>query len=241
MNQSESIAKLAEALAKAQGVMEGASKDASNPFFKSKYADLASVWDACRKPLSDNGLSVVQMSRFIPEQPDLVCIETMLIHSSGEWIRGQLAVKPVKSDPQSVGSCITYLRRYSLQSIVGIAPEDDDGNAASGNATDEPKSQQKKKPAPEKKPPAPDPTEKWGDLPEFPPPPNATILASGEQIKLIQIKMKEKGITERQAILDALTAFRRTLKKDPNAPALQSSKDLTKDEASSWIDTQDAA
>jgi hypothetical protein len=234
MNQSESIAKLAEALAKAQGVMEGASKDATNPFFKAKYADLAAVWDACRKPLSDNGLSVVQVSRFIPEQPDLVCIETMLIHSSGEWIRGQLAVKPVKSDPQSVGSCITYLRRYSLQSIVGIAPEDDDGNAASGQGEKAPKEQKKKTPAP-------DPTEHWGDIPKFEPPPNAVVLATKDQIQLIQIKMKEKGITERQDILDALTAFRRTLKKDANAPALQSSKDLTREEASSWIDTQDAA
>ena len=132
MNQSESIAELSAALAKAQGIMEGASKDSANPFFKSKYADLASVWDACRKPLSDNGLSVVQTSDLLPEHPDMVCIETILCHASGQWIKGRLAVKPVKSDPQSVGSCITYLRRYSLQSMVGIAPEDDDGNAASG-------------------------------------------------------------------------------------------------------------
>lgn len=136
MNQSESIAKLSEALAKAQGVMEGASKDSNNPFFHSKYADLASVWDACRKPLADNGLSVVQTADFIPEHPDMVCIETILCHASGEWIKGRLAVKPVKADPQGVGSCITYLRRYSLQSIVGIAPEDDDGNAASGKQAD---------------------------------------------------------------------------------------------------------
>ena len=132
MEQSETIAKLSEALAKAQGSMTGAVKDSANPFFKSKYADLSSVWEACRKPLSDNGLSVVQTSEFLPEHPDMVCIVTSLNHSSGEWIRGRLAVKPVKTDPQSVGSCITYLRRYSLQSMVGIAPEDDDGNAASG-------------------------------------------------------------------------------------------------------------
>ena len=132
MNQSESIAELSAALAKAQGAMMGATKDSSNPFFKSKYADLASVWDACRKPLSDNGLSVVQTTEFIPENPDLVCIETTLCHSSGQWIKGRLAGKPVKNDPQGVGSCITYFRRYSLQSMVGIAPEDDDGNAASG-------------------------------------------------------------------------------------------------------------
>jgi hypothetical protein len=136
MNQSESIAELAAALAKAQGAMNGATKDSDNPFFKSKYADLASVWDACRKPLSDNGLSVVQTTEFIPENPELICIETTLLHASGQWVKGRLVGKPVKNDPQGVGSCITYFRRYSLQSMVGIAPEDDDGNAASGKAPD---------------------------------------------------------------------------------------------------------
>jgi hypothetical protein len=150
MNQSESIAELSAALAKAQGIMEGASKDSANPFFKSKYADLASVWDACRKPLSDNGLSVVQTTEFMPEHPDMVCIETILCHSSGQWIKGKLAVKPVKADPQSVGSCITYLRRYSLQSIVGIAPEDDDGNAASGKNDTKQTPPQKAEQQPEK-------------------------------------------------------------------------------------------
>lgn len=160
MNQSESIAALSAALSKAQAIMEGASKDSSNPFFKSKYADLSAVWDACRKPLTDNGLSVVQTADFIPEHPDMVCIETILCHSSGEWIKGRLAVKPVKPDPQSVGSCITYLRRYSLQSIVGIAPEDDDGNAASGKKDEAPA---QKKPSP--KPPVSAPVEK--EYPEF--------------------------------------------------------------------------
>lgn len=153
-NQSESIAALAAALAKAQSVMEGAKKDSANPFFQSKYSDLSAVWDACRKPLTDNGLSVIQTAGFLPEHPDMVCIETILCHSSGEWVRGRLAVKPVKGDPQSVGSCITYLRRYSLQSMVGIAPEDDDGNAASGQGDAK---RETKKPAP--KPPATQPAD----------------------------------------------------------------------------------
>ena len=131
MNSSESIAKLAEALAKAQAQIEGAKKTADNPFYKSKYADLSEVWEACRKPLTANGLSVVQTQAYLPEAPDMVVIDTRLLHSSGEWIEGRLALKPVKADPQSIGSAITYARRYSLQSIVGIAPEDDDGNAAS--------------------------------------------------------------------------------------------------------------
>lgn len=128
MNKSDSIAQLADALSKAQGQIRNASKDSANPFFKSKYADLASVWDACRNELSTNGLSVVQ----IPEVgPSGISLHTVLMHSSGEWIHGELVMSPVKDDPQGVGSVITYARRYALSSFVGIAPEDDDGNAAS--------------------------------------------------------------------------------------------------------------
>jgi len=134
MNTSENINELSTALAKAQGSLNNAKKDTANPFFKSKYADLASVWEACRAQLSANGLSVIQTSEYIPELPDHVVIDTQLSHSSGQWIRGRLVVKPVKADPQSVGSCMTYARRYSLAAMIGIAPEDDDGNAASGNA-----------------------------------------------------------------------------------------------------------
>lgn len=135
MNKSESIAKLSEALSKAQATMAGAKMDSDNPFFKSKYADLSSVWDACRKPLTDNGLAVIQTAAFIPEHPELVAIETTLTHSSGEYTTGILAAKPVKNDPQAIGSCVTYLRRYSLAAICGISPEDDDGNAATGQTT----------------------------------------------------------------------------------------------------------
>lgn len=133
MEKSESIAKLSEALSKVQSVLKGAAMDSSNPFFNSKYADLTSVWDACRKPLADNGLAVIQVPSSDDTRPEYVIIETILSHSSGEWVKGRLVMKPTKPDPQSVGSCITYARRYSLASIVGIAPEDDDGNAASGN------------------------------------------------------------------------------------------------------------
>jgi hypothetical protein len=132
MLQSESIGKLAEAVAKAQGVMESAVKDSKNPFFKSSYSSLAAVWSACRKPLSDNGLSVVQTTEYLPESPDMVIVDTRLCHSSGEWIQGRLSMKPVKADPQGIGSCLTYARRYALSAMVGIAPEDDDGNAATG-------------------------------------------------------------------------------------------------------------
>jgi len=132
MEKSDSIGKLAEALAKAQSVMTGAIKDSDNPFFKSRYADLSSVWDACRKPLTENGLAVIQTTCTMPETPEYVVVETILTHTSGEWIKGRLAMKPVKQDPQAIGSCITYARRYALAAMVGIAPEDDDANAASG-------------------------------------------------------------------------------------------------------------
>ncbi len=134
-NRSDSIGKLAAALSKAQGAMEGAVKDSANPFFKSKYADLAAVWDACRQPLSANELAVVQIVDDAEVNARIV-VETILMHSSGEWISGRIAMKPVKDDPQGIGSCITYARRYGLQAIVGIAPEDDDGNAASGRKSD---------------------------------------------------------------------------------------------------------
>lgn len=131
-NRSASIAALAAALAKAQGAMEGAAKGSENPFFKSKYADLAAVWDACREPLSKNELAVIQVP--VPaSEAGKVAIETIMAHASGEWISGTLEMKPVKDDPQGVGSAITYIRRYGLQAMVGIAPEDDDGNGASGN------------------------------------------------------------------------------------------------------------
>jgi hypothetical protein len=131
MLKSESIAQLADALSKAQAEMEAAKKDSANPFFKSKYADLASVWDACRGPLGKYGLSVCQM----PETGEgVIAVHTMLMHSSGEWISSELRMRPIKDDPQGLGSAITYARRYALAAAVGIAPEDDDGNQASGKS-----------------------------------------------------------------------------------------------------------
>ena len=108
MIQSEQVNELFAALAKAQGQMEGAITDSANPFFKSKYADLTSVWTACRKALSENGLSIIQ----VPSADlDMVSVTTQICHSSGQWVRGVLSMKPVKTDPQSILSCITYIRR----------------------------------------------------------------------------------------------------------------------------------
>ena len=134
METSETIAELAKSLAKAQAVIGGALKDSSNPFFKSKYADLESVWTACRKALTDHGLSVVQTTDF--HESCGVLIVTTLLHSSGEWIRGRLPIMAKDQTPQGIGSAITYARRYALAAIAGVYQTDDDGEAAHGRKSD---------------------------------------------------------------------------------------------------------
>jgi hypothetical protein len=132
MTTSEQIGELAAALAKAQAEMEGASKDSANPFFKRKYADLSSVRAACVPYLSKHGLAVVQSPSITitTEFGAGVTVETRLLHASGQWMAGTLSCQVKDASPQSVGSAITYLRRYALQSFAGVAPEDDDGEAA---------------------------------------------------------------------------------------------------------------
>lgn len=131
MLKSESINELAAALVKAQAAMTFAKKDSANPFFKSKYADLSAVVEAIKKPLADNGLAYTQATDI--DEHGGVIIETTLMHTSGQWIESRLRMVPVKADPQGIGSCITYGRRYGLQALVGLPADDDDGNAASGN------------------------------------------------------------------------------------------------------------
>jgi len=128
---SETIGKLAEALSKAQGMMKNADKDRDNPFFKSKYADLAGVWDACRKPLSDQGIAVSQLYDVIEGR---VFLTTELMHSSGEFIQSIVPIQPVKPDPQSMVSAMTYMKRAALSAIAGVAAAemDDDGETATG-------------------------------------------------------------------------------------------------------------
>lgn len=126
---SESVKEIALALSKAQGAFDHAKKDTKNEFFRSQYADLASVIDAAKKPLSDNGLSVAQIVD--TDENGNISLETILMHVSGEWISGKYPVRPVKTDPQAMGSAITYARRYAFSAITGIAADDDDGNAAS--------------------------------------------------------------------------------------------------------------
>jgi len=129
MNKSESIKELATALAKAQGELSNASKSSANPFFKSKYADLAEVLNTVKPVFSPLGLSVTQMPSFTD---GVVSVETVLMHSSGEWMSSIISAPVGKQDAQGVGSAITYCRRYSLAAVAGIAQEDDDGESAVG-------------------------------------------------------------------------------------------------------------
>jgi hypothetical protein len=128
MAQSDSIAALAAALCEAQFAMDGAKKESTNPHFKSKYADLTSVWEAIRAPLHANGLAVVQS----PEPCESgIQLRTVLMHKSGEWIDGVLLIPAAQMSPQGFGSAMSYARRYALSAILGVVADDDDGNAAS--------------------------------------------------------------------------------------------------------------
>lgn len=129
------IKNIYSAFIKAQVNIEKAAKDSTNPHFRSKYADLGNVMDAIKPHLEDHGLAFFQKFH---ECDKGIKIETIIIHDSGESIsNGVLFVPVTKNDAQGFGSACTYARRYSLQSAFGVAPDDDDGNAAS-----QPKQQQ---------------------------------------------------------------------------------------------------
>lgn len=129
MQKSESIAALAEALAKARGEFSEVKKSSSNPFYKSKYADLSVIIDATYKSLSKNGLAVMQFPGEV--NGGAVTILTMLLHASGEWVSEETTMPVSKNDAQGIGSALTYGRRYALQSLLNVAAEeDDDGNGA---------------------------------------------------------------------------------------------------------------
>lgn len=124
---SEQINEIAAALSKFQGELKGAVKDSANPFFKSKYADLNSVWESARALLAKNGLSVVQTT----DVRDVgLVLETTLMHTSGQWISGIYPLITQKQDPQALGSATTYARRYALSAIIGGYATDDDAEAA---------------------------------------------------------------------------------------------------------------
>ena len=125
---SEDIDKLATALAKAQAEIKGAEKKSTNPFFNSGYADLHTVIESSFPFLTKHGLSVIQGN---DGKPGEFYVTTMLLHESGQWIKSKLKMPVEKATAQSIGSTITYGRRYGLSAMVGIAQYDDDGNSIS--------------------------------------------------------------------------------------------------------------
>lgn len=129
MIKSDSLAKLAPALLKAQKKMGAALKDSKNPFFKSKFADLNSVIDACVPVLNEEGIAVLQTV-------SADAVETVLLHESGEYVMSATPIVVAKqSDPQALGSAISYARRYGLQAMPVLKAEDDDGEKAMGRRT----------------------------------------------------------------------------------------------------------
>jgi hypothetical protein len=129
MNRSPELNEFAKALSEVQKEALLAAENSVNPQFHSKYADLASVWGACRKALTSHGFAVTQTTDIDPEG---VVLETTLMHTSGQWITGRYPVNPIKPDPQSLGSALTYARRFALCAMVGIIAGDDDGEASVG-------------------------------------------------------------------------------------------------------------
>ncbi len=124
---SEQINEISAALAKAQSEIKFAEKDGENPHYKSAFATLGSHLEVCKEVLGKNNLMVTQLSTFMDTKHVLV---TILSHSSGQWFKSYYPLNPVKNDPQGMGSCLTYARRYMLSAIVGTAAQDDDGNEA---------------------------------------------------------------------------------------------------------------
>lgn len=127
MKMSDSITNLATALAKAQAEIRPAIFDSTNPHFRSKYASLTAVMEACRDALSKNQIAVVQGASVVD---GAVVVNTLLLHASGEYISDELSMPFAQATPQQIGSSLSYCRRYSLASLVGITADDDDAEAA---------------------------------------------------------------------------------------------------------------
>jgi hypothetical protein len=130
VGRSPQINELASALAKAQAEMKVASLEAENPYFKNRYADLAAIIRASRPALTKHGLAVSQ--QILVHEDGQSVMHSILMHSSGQWIETCMRIVPAKNDLQTLGSCLTYLRRYGYAALVGVtaSDEDDDGEVA---------------------------------------------------------------------------------------------------------------
>lgn len=132
-HRSSELKDLFAALAKAQAEMSMAGLSSENPYFKTRYADLAAIVKASRPALTKHGLSIIQ--QIITHDDGQTMLHTLLCHSSGQWIESRIRINPPKNDVQSMGSYITYLRRYSITALCGIvaSDEDDDGQLAAAS------------------------------------------------------------------------------------------------------------
>lgn len=163
MDHSEKIDKFAAAFVAAQKQIKGAAKSAVNPHFRTSYADLASVMEACKEALNANGISVIQTP--VPtENTNTLALDTVLMHQSGEWVSGRTVIPLGKVDPQGYGSAMTYARRYSLAAMVGVCPEDDDGEGAMGRGSNGSGARKPQPPPPQRQQP---PSAKPGDSETF--------------------------------------------------------------------------
>jgi hypothetical protein len=124
MKSSEQINELATALSKAQGAWGALKKDSRNPHFGNKYASLSAIFDVVQAPLAENGLSLLQLPQPTGEQE--VCVETVVLHTSGQWISCEVALPVSKADAQGFGSAVTYAKRYGAAAILRIAADEDD-------------------------------------------------------------------------------------------------------------------
>lgn len=144
---SESITKITQALLKVQKQIKFAVIDTDNAYYKSRYASLGSVVDACKEALNSNGIVFIQGASSNKDLPKMVCVTTRLLHESGEYIEDTIGVPYVQDTPQAYGSSLTYARRYALSALLGIvSDEDDDGNVGSGLEPKTPQKPQAKKP-----------------------------------------------------------------------------------------------
>jgi hypothetical protein len=207
MKRSETIGELAKALVKFNSKVAKIAKDAANPFFKNNYATLDNIIEEVRPLLQENGLSIMQ---FPGGDGQNVTLTTYLLHESGEWMESEpLIMKPIKNDPQAIGSCITYARRYSLQAFLNLnTGEDDDGNGATHTEKPQQRKQQSQQPS------------NGG---------NKTI--SDNQLKLLNTLITRMG-TEKSLDREVVLT---TLRKKPGVGAFESTKDLTIGQASKAI------
>lgn len=194
MNRSDTIASLAAALVAAQAEIENASKNAKNDHFRNRYADLAEVLNTVRPVFAKNGIAIIQSPTL---DGNVVSVETMLMHSSGEWISDSCSTPVSKNDAQGIGSAITYMRRYSLAAFAGVAQEDDDGNGATGAG-------QKQAPKPRQQPAPQQPTGKKPMTPELWPQVLAAIEAGKRTPEYIRntYELTDEQDNELHAILN---------------------------------------